>query len=167
VGHKPDGQDIFRAASAFFAVDEGMRMLRVVNSLLVRIAIFVALVCGLYIYALGFDWAHQNHSGIVALLAVGLAIGLIVLLAQRLPLPIPQEVYDPHDSPFRRRSVGGMVVGAGVCLLGLAYMLTVGWIWQTWVSGALCLVLYGTTTVAVRRRARRVALQNLMISSRT
>src|SRR5215472_12420835 len=114
-----------------------MSMLRVVNSLLVRIAIFVALVCGLYIYALGFDWAHQNHSGIVALFAVGLAIGLIVLLAQRLPLQIPQDVYDPHDSPFRRRSVGCMVVGAGVCLLGLAYMLTVGWIWQTWVSGAV------------------------------
>jgi hypothetical protein len=111
-----------RAASAFFAADEGMRMIRAMNFLLVRIAVFV-------------------------------------LLAQRLPLPIPRKIYNPHDSPFARRSIGCLIVGACVCLLGLAYMATVGWVWPTWVSGAGFLVPYGLATIAVRRRWRSVALQ--------
>jgi hypothetical protein len=127
--------------------------------LLLRLAVCAVLICGFYIYLLGYDWALQHHAGIVVLFAVGLVIGLVVLLAQRLPLPIPHEVYDPYDYPFARRSVGCGVVGASVCFLGLAYMAKVGWGWQTWVAAAVFLVLYGLAGIMVWWRARTVALQ--------
>ena len=100
--------------------------------LLLRLAVCAVLLGGLCTYALGYDWALRHRRGIVALYAAGLVIGLVVLLAQRLPLPIPHEVYDPYAYHFARRSIGCGVVGACACLLGLAYMTTVGWIWQTW-----------------------------------
>ena len=74
------------------------------KSLLLRLAVFAALLCGCSIYALGYDWALENHGGIVALFAVGLVIGLIVLLAQWLPLPVPHEVYDPPRSVALQRA---------------------------------------------------------------
>jgi len=143
-----------------------VRMIHIMNSLMIWIAVFAALMCGFYIYALGYDWAHQNHGGIVVLFAVGLVIGLFVLLAQRLPLPIPHEVYDPHDYPFARRSIGCAVVGACVCLLGLAYMATVGWIWQTWVAVVAFLVLYSLALFMVGGEPAECRCRTLLLSYR-